>query len=182
MTSLHTPDIILPTSELNSIHETSFDDEQIECNRNRYDSLSSSDEEDFLSAKIAENTISQNIDITTKNTENVSNKIPKTNRNRKRVTLSGCRKVSMDGWVDINENVIEEQDETNENQTSEYGVSPKNSPKISYAANQRRTFGARRSFSTDGWVDQDIKDLADSKRFVYLSHSKVSFQRYINLW
>ena len=166
MTSLQKPDIILPTNELNSIHETSFDDDQIENNRNRCDSLSSSDdEEENLSAKIAENTISPNIDII-KNTDNVSPKIPKTNRNRKRVTLSGCRKVSMDGWVDINENVIQEQDETNENQLSDYGVSPKNSPKISYAANQRRTFGARRSFSTDGWVDQDIKDLADTKRLV----------------
>ena len=80
-----------------------------------------------------------------------ANRLPIQPRQRKRVTLSTVtRKISCDNWVDINENIIKEQDENSENQKTDYEIS------TSSASSQRRKF-SRRSFSTDGWVEQEVK-------------------------
>lgn len=129
MASLQKPDILLPITDLQTIQKNDDDD----------NSSSESSADENLTTKI-------------ENANRVPIMIP--HKTRKRVTLGTIsRKVSCDGWVDINENIIKEQDENNENQKPDYEVSRKNS-----ASAQRQRFGGRRSFSTDGWVELEATD------------------------
>lgn len=131
MAAIQTPDIILPVADMKALT----------INKNT-DSSPESSADETLTTKI----------------ENATNhRVPSLQtRPRKRVNLSGTRKVSFD-VNDFNENTIKEQDENNENQKTDYEVSAKGSASL-----QRKKFG-RRSFSTDGWVEHEVKD---HQRFV----------------
>ena len=138
MATMQKPDIILPVADMNSLIINSNPDSSPE---------SSVDEN--LTAKIENATITHRV-------------VPSIQtRPRKRVNLSGTRKVSFD--VDVNDNTINEQDENNENQKTDYKVSAKGS-----ASSQRKRF-SRRSFSTDGWVELEVKDSQHHQRFVVQS-------------